>query len=54
MMLPYTMWYVQMRLPDGTRQTCIDPSKINDTSSSESQQQAEILIMYSFTVIKYS
>lgn len=52
--LPYTMWYVQMRLPDGTRQTCIDPSKINDTSSSESQQQAEILIMYSFTVIKNS
>lgn len=29
---------VQMRLPDGTRQTCIDPNKINDTSYSESQQ----------------
>lgn len=53
-MLLYTMWYVQMKLPDGMRQTCIDPSKINDTSCSESQQQAEMLIMHSFTVIEYS
>lgn len=54
MVLLYSMWNMQMRLLDGTRGTCRDSSKINNTSCSGSQQWAEILTVPSCIVIKYS